>query len=297
MKILYLTSPTPRMDYQCDMLAHGLRISHGADFIDSPRIDHLYTDYGDTSTLYGRGFTLTKLLPEIPIDRSQIPERISAKEFDLIIYGSVCRGIPFLQRVTSVYPRERILFIDGEDQSDIIPELSQHGLYFKRELYSAIPKVFPIFFAIPVTKIGTIKPTFKDRVRAFIDPRDRATYIYTDERSYYQDYSRSLFAFTTKKAGWDTLRTLEIMANGCLPIFLDLDQCPPLTCIQLPKPELLEVLTYAEKDGTYWDTTEGKAIWTSLWRRVHLRFVTRATTNFLAQYVLETQAREAALVD
>jgi hypothetical protein len=293
MKILYLSSPAPRPDYQCDMLFHGLRSQPGHTVTDYPRLDHLYTDYGETAALYGRGFTMTRLLPEVPLDRSNIAERISAREFDLIIYGSVCRGIQFLQRVSSVYPREKILFIDGEDQPDLIPELPAHGIYFKRELTLSVPGVYPIFFAIPVTKIGTIKPTLKDKVRAYIDPRDKSTYIYTDERSYYQDYSRSLFAFTMKKAGWDSLRTLEIMANGCLPIFLDLAECPPLTCIQLPKSELLEVLPYADRDGTFWDTESGKAIWKSLWRRVHLKFATHCTTNWLATYVLETQQREA----
>jgi len=283
------------MDYQCDSLFHGLRSSHGAAVLDVPRIDHLYTDYsGDPEKLYGRGFTMTRLLPEILIDRERIPERISAHEFDLIIYGSVCRAVPYLQRVTSSYAPHEILFIDGEDQPDLILDLTQRGLYFKRELASTMPAVYPIFFAIPVIKIGTIKPTFKDRVRAFSDPRDRSTYIYTDEHSYYQDYSRSLFAFTMRKAGWDAMRHLEIMANGTIPLFLDLAKCPVTTCIHLPKPELLEALTYMDRDGTFWETSEGKALWTSLWRRIHLRFVTHATTQALAQYVLEIQSREAA---
>jgi len=97
-----------------------------------------------------------------------------------------------------------------------------------------------------------------------------------------------------KKAGWDSLRTLEIMANGCLPIFLDLDKCHAQTCIQLPKAELLEVLKYSDRDGSYWDTDSGKQTWKSLWRQVHLRFVTHCTTTWLAQYLLDTQQREAA---
>jgi hypothetical protein len=291
MKILYL-SPGNRMDYQSDMLLHGLRTLHGADVVDIARVNHLYQDYGDVSTLYGRGFTLTKLLdPALPIDRTLIPERIINRYFDLIIYGSICRDVRYLNLVTSSYPREQILFIDGEDQPNVLTELSRHGLYFKRELIDPRPGVFPIHFAIPVSKIGTIKPTLKSQVRALSDPRDPSTYIYTSEQDYYLDYSKSLFAFTLKKAGWDSLRTLEIMANGCIPLFLDLAQCPAYTCIQLPKPELLEALSYQDHDGTYWDSEEGKSIWKSLWRRIHLRFVSRCTTISLAQYVLETCAR------
>lgn len=294
MRILYL-SPGNRMDYQCDALLHGLRALHGSEVVDFPRVDHLYEDYQrDPSQLYGRGFTMTRILPNISIDRAQIVERILSHSFDLVIYGSVCRDVRLLKLVTSSYPRESILFIDGEDKPNIIQELSRHGLYFKRELAKPSPNVYPIYFAIPVSKIGTIKPVVKSQVRAQSDPRDPETYIYTQEHDYYKDYSTSLFAFTTKKAGWDSMRTLEIMANGCIPLFLDLAQCPEYTCIQLPKPELLEALTFMDRDGTYWNTEEGRAIWKSLWKRIHLRFVTRATTISLAQYVLETRERVLA---
>lgn len=294
MKILYLSS-AERPDYQCDMLAHGLRMLYGADFIDAPRISFLYNDYCDVASLYGRGFSLYGLLPDIEVDRAHIQDRIRAREFDLIIYGSIHRSQNFFDLVIDTYPREKILFIDGEDHPQLFYNLSRHGLYFKRELYDASPGVYPIHFAIPTSKIGTIKPTLKDKVRAAIDPRDKSTYIYASELAYYTEYSRSLFAFTTRKAGWDALRHLEIMANGCLPIFLDLVECPDLTCTHLPKAELLEVLTYADRDGSYWDTEEGKAVWKSLWRRVHLKFVFKSTTERLAQYVIETQQREEAI--
>jgi hypothetical protein len=291
MKILYF-GPA-QCDYQADMLFHGLRVSLGVSVIDFPRLDRMYSDYPDPSTLYGSGFTLYGLLPDHTIDRENLGPRISAKEFDLIIYGSVCRAVPFLTLVTRVYPRERILFIDGEDAPTTLLDIAQHGIYFKRELSAPAPGIHPIHFAIPTSKIGTLKDTPKIRVRALIDPRDRSTYTYTTERDYYSDYAQSLFAFTMKKAGWDTLRHYEIMANKCIPLFLDLAQCPETTCINLPKAELLEALTYQDRDASFWDCDEGHAIWTSLWRRIHLKFVAYSTTERLAQYVLEVQQREA----
>ena len=33
-----------------------------------------------------------------------------------------------------------------------------------------------------------------------------------------------------EKGGWDTLRTYEIIANKCIPLFLDIKECPS-TCI------------------------------------------------------------------
>src|SRR5208337_4798729 len=134
--------------------------------------------------------------------------------------------------------------------------------------------------------------TPKSQVRAFIDPRDRSTYIYTTEKDYYADYARSLFAFTTKKAGWDQLRTLEILANRCIPLYLGLADCPEWTCVNLPKSELLEALTLMDRDGPYWETDDGKSVWLSLWRRIHLKFTVRSTTEALARYVIDVQQRE-----
>jgi hypothetical protein len=295
MNILFL-SPATRMDYQCDSVFIGLRQLYGDSVIDYPRIPHLYQDYGDVSALYGRGFTLTKILPEILVNRDHIRDRITTREFDLIIYGSIQRDQSWFDLVVSKYPRERVLLIDGEDQSHLLYNLSRHGLYFKRELPSAMPGVYPIHFAIPTSKIGTIRPMIKSQVRAHSDPRDRSTYIFQTEQDYYSDYSRSLFAFTMRKGGWDAMRHYEIMANGCIPLFLDLSECPETTLMQLPKSELLEALTYIDRDGSYWATEEGKAVWTSLHRRIHLKFVCHSTTERLGQYVIETQQRAASQV-
>jgi hypothetical protein len=292
MNILFL-SPVTRMDYQCDAAFIGLRQLYGPTVIDYPRIPHLYQDYGDVSQLYGRGFTLTKILPEIAIDRNHVRERIFSREFDLVVYGSVQRDQSFFDLVVSKYPRERVLLIDGEDQSHLLYNLSRHGLYFKRELPSAMPGVYPIHFAIPKEKISTLRHLPKIRVRAHSDPRDRSTYTFQTEQDYYADYAQSLFAFTMRKGGWDAMRHYEIMANGCIPLFLDLSECPHTTLMQLPKPELLEALTYIDRDGSFWDTAEGKSIWTSLYRRIHLKFVCHSTTERLAQYVIETQQQAA----
>ena len=291
MNILFL-SPAARPDYQCDALFHGLRTIYGAGVTDFPELPYMYSNFSPLSSLYGLGFTLYGLLQEIPIDRSAIPERIASREFDLIIYGSIQRGQHFFDLVVKHYPRERILLIDGEDQSSLLYNLHKRGLYFKRELPEAMPGIYPIHLAIPASKISTQRHLPKTKVRASIDPRDRSTYIYQTEQDYYSDYAQSLFAFTTKKGGWDALRHYEIMANGAIPLFLDLDQCPHTTCMQLPKPELLEALSLMHLDGNYWETAEGKSRWLSLHRRIHLKFACHSTTERLAQYVIDTQARE-----
>ena len=54
-------------------------------------------------------------------------------------------------------------------------------------------------------------------------------------------YQDSIFALTYKKAGWDTLRHYEILMNGCLPIFLDIENCPTDTMVNFPKKDVIEL--------------------------------------------------------
>jgi hypothetical protein len=294
MNILYL-SHASIPDYQSDMLLHGLKSLFGPAIIDFPKPDYMYNTYKDLSCLYGRGFTLYGGLEDGPVDRTFLVDKIRDHYFDLIIYGSIQRYRKHYDWVLEHYRKHEILLVDGEDQSHVLYDCLGQGIYFKRELAQEHPQLKPIHFAIPSRQIGLYRQLPKTRVRAHMDPRDLSTYIYTDESSYYQDYAQSLFAFTTRKSGWDCLRHYEIIANMCIPLFLDLDKCPTTTCMNLPKPELLEALQLQDLDSTYWDTADGKAIWQSLHRRIHIKFVRYSTTEQLAQYVLETQRIEASL--
>jgi hypothetical protein len=47
--------------------------------------------------------------------------------------------------------------------------------------------------------------------------------------------SRSLFAVTFKKSGWDCMRHLEIMAAGALPVFTDIADLPAGTMAAYPR--------------------------------------------------------------
>lgn len=100
---------------------------------------------------------------------------------------------------------------------------------------------YPIQFSISEKKIVTSIPT-KDWDFAFIVPREMNTYIYTDEETYYRDYQRSYYAITCAKGGWDCMRHYEILANGCIPYFVDIDKCNPKTMAFLPKDLILEAM-------------------------------------------------------
>ncbi len=98
--------------------------------------------------------------------------------------------------------------------------------------------LYPITFSIPETKIVDTIPE-KKRILSPLIPGDLSTYIYETENEYYDQYKESMFAITTKKRGWDCLRHYEILACGTLPVFLDIDMCPPNT-MALWRKDLLE---------------------------------------------------------
>ena len=111
-------------------------------------------------------------------------------------------------------------------------------------------KPFPIQFAIHESKIVKEIPE-KDQDFAFIIPGNIRTYIYNEESEYYKDYQRSFFALTWKKGGWDCMRHYEILANGCIPYFVDLDQCDPNTMQFLPRELIKEAMNLEKNTGKF----------------------------------------------
>ncbi|MBF8263346.1 MAG: hypothetical protein HW387_1011 [Parachlamydiales bacterium] len=145
----------------------------------------------------------------------------------------------------------------------------------------------PIQFSIPEEKIVTEIPC-KDFSFAPLIPSQLSTYIYNSEGSYYRDYQRSYYAVTCRKGGWDCLRHYEILANGCIPYFVNLPKCPPKTLTFFPKELVLEGMnmagiSYPEIDFQQFDTSKYKKIVAELleFTRKHL------TTKKIAQYLLE----------
>ena len=68
-------------------------------------------------------------------------------------------------------------------------------------------------------------------------------------------YSRSLFATTTRKGGWDCLRHYEILKNNCLPFFPNIEEKPRLTMVNYPVKLQKEVNSFFKNfilhDDTY----------------------------------------------
>ena len=251
MKILFISSSNVKRDsrlndYMHDIVLHGLREIYGNSVIDYPGVWYMYRDEVkkrnyDISNLWGKGFTLYNLLSNYQqIDRTDIENKIKTNYFDFIIFGAIDKAQLFFD--IAINSKSKIIFVDGNDSSFINEQITDKGVYFKRELISDnIKNVYPINFAIPKEKIvHTINPKPLNILAPLI-PGKYSTYIYENEQDYYQSYRNSVFALTYKKMGWDSLRHYEILMNGCIPLFLNIDKCPEKILTNLPKKLLSEI--------------------------------------------------------
>lgn len=249
MKILFLHSESSQKnlinDYQSDLLLHGLRDLYGYNVVDFPGSWYLYEDQiikrdFDTNNLWGKGFNIKNILKNFcDIDRDDIHNKIKKKFFDLVIFSSCRRSIKFLDDVIKY--NNNFIFVDGEDDQLIDFKIASKGLYFKRELYMEKKNLLPINFAIPQNKIINKINLKTPNILAPLIPGKKKTYIYNNEDEYNKMYQNSLFAITYKKAGWDCYRHYEILMNGCIPIFLNIENCPKLTMTSFPKKLLSEI--------------------------------------------------------
>ena len=232
-------------DYLGDLTLHGFRELYGEDVIDYPGSWHLYKDEAEKrkinkDIIWGRGFTYTNILDNFDnINREDIKNKIKSNYFELIVYGSIRRSDLFLD--IAVNSKSKIIFIDGHDDTYIEKKFLKYGLYFKREYIETTKNVEPINLSVPKSKILKsidIKPI---HLVAPLIPGKSKTYIYKNEEDYYKMYQKSIFGITYKKTGWDCMRHYEILMNGCLPLFLDIENCPDLTMKNLPKKKIIEI--------------------------------------------------------
>ena len=283
MKILYITNPFDTAchsggyisDYLNDLLFYGLT-ELDIEVVDSTPIFSIYSEYKSwihPKNLWG-GFTAFNLIDwDSNIDlRGNWVEKIKNKYFDLIIYGNIRRCADYYDIASTVYPTTKIIFIDGNDDTDIIQ--TKHP-YFKRELIKSTPNVFPISFAFPTCKL-TQSNHNKQKHFATCIPNKPETYIFKNEQSYYQDYQDSFYGYTQKKAGWDCMRHYEILGNYCVPFF-DLSNCPEQTLYNFPK-KLIKNLQPPMSKSKYYDLADELFKYTS----------ENLTTKALAEYVLST---------
>jgi hypothetical protein len=286
MKILYITNHVDIArasggfinDYQNDLVFYGLRELFGDDVVDSTQIIHLYKEYKDRihpNHLWG-GMTTFWLIEDNNIDRTNIEDKIKDQYYDLIIYGSIKRCKDYYNLVSKHYPDNKVILIDGNDETDLDPLYKKH-LYFKRELIEKHPNLIPITFGIPTSKLTTQLPT-KTQEYATCIPGQPETYIFKEEKPYYEDYQKSYYGVTMKKAGWDAMRHYEILGNYCIPYFIGLEDCPKDTLANLPK----ELLIEGRELASNFDESKYFNILNELFEYTKANL----TTKNIAQYVL-----------
>ena len=287
MKILYITNHIKIAqasggfisDYQNDLVFYGLRELYGDNVVDSTQIVSLYKEYENKIPKYHLwgGMTTFWLIGDNNIDRTNIEQKITDQFYDLIIYGSIKRCKDYYDLVSQHYPDNKVILIDGNDEPELDPLYKKH-LYFKRELTIDHPNVKPITFGIPTCKLANPNRN-KTQDYATCIPGQPETYIFKEERPYYEDYQKSYYGVTMKKAGWDCMRHYEILGNYCMPYFTDLEDCPKNTLSSFPKKLLLEAKELASNfdEQKYYEILD----------KVFKHTKEHLTTKSLAKYILD----------
>ena len=286
-KILYITNykgsgkpGTGISDYLNDLTFYGLKELYGDDIIDSTQIIHLYKEnYNklDHKRLFGI-LSGTWLFDKDTTDRSNIEEKIKDKYFDLIIYGSIRRCWDYWGLVLKTYPKDRVILLDGEDDRGVL-DLHKNYLYFKRELISRNKhkNVKPISFSWPTKNLTKPNPLIKSQKFGTVIPGNKDTYIFNNQKDYYNDYQQSYFGLTTKKEGWDCMRHYEILGNYSLPFFPDLKDCPPETLFNFPKDLISESNNLVDN----FDTKEYFSILGEVFEHTKKHLTTKAVAQYL----------------
>jgi hypothetical protein len=94
--------------------------------------------------------------------------------------------------------------------------------------------LYPISYSIPEELIVPYVP-FK------ICHTASHEYQFTDSHMYLKNYKNAIFGDTRLKCGWDCFRHYEILSQGTIPFFHNLEKCPPLTLHNFPKQKIIEL--------------------------------------------------------
>ena len=117
-KILYL-SGNISPDYLRCVTLHGFKSLIGSDCHDYPKVPHIYKSNNiNYESLYGKGMTYTNLLdPKLHNDNldATIIDNIKNKYYDIVIYGSYHRGMPYYNLISKIYKSNEIILLCGED--------------------------------------------------------------------------------------------------------------------------------------------------------------------------------------
>lgn len=168
-------------------------------------------------------------------------------------------------------------------ESELIPPpsrpLSSNSIRRARDLQEPLPWKFegnvrPI--RIPRIREDRSNLWPKTRLVSTVWPGDR--YSFQDEEQYLQEYRSSHYAFSPKKGGWDTMRSIEILFSDCIPIIPNIGRSPDLALFGYPKTFLAEIWKFAQ-DGALPVPDNYDRQWLNDWAQRHL--TSQAQAKFL----------------
>lgn len=131
----------------------------------------------------------------------------------------------------------------------------------KTQMLTNYSNIYTITTSIPsevfITNIDEVIKNKKVDIYDGIKNRPVGCYYeFNNEEEYYNAYKQAKWGLTKKKNGWDCLRHYEIIANGCLPLFENLENCPENTLSNFPKQLLIEAKnkkdTMSDSDYNYY---------------------------------------------
>jgi len=122
-------------DYLRCLTLSGFKNLLGAECHDYPRVAHLYDDYtGDFVRHWGGGMTYQKTIRTAyrndEYDNTVVSDIMNHK-YDIVVYGSYHRGLPFIDIVSSFYKDNEIVLLCGED-CDIDKNRTYHNCPLKK---------------------------------------------------------------------------------------------------------------------------------------------------------------------
>lgn len=243
MKVLLINSDEGP-DYLADLVNYFF-ITNKYEIFTNHNLHFLFDDFQNTSSLYGRGFTLygklNKSLKSTVTTLSDEAIFDMLPFFDVVVFTSIHRKYKG-QNVKSKYfykfskklKTKDIFVLDGEDFVEIDSDVALLSNYFKRELTDKNKNfASPISFSFPEFEVLSDIKFKKTQILAPMDPRFQNSYIF-NESQYFEQYKKSIFGVTTKKAGWDCLRHYEILSTNTLLYFPGIEEKPLLTMEHFP---------------------------------------------------------------
>ncbi len=168
--VLFLGNHVP--DYLPDFMFHGFQLRLGIGrieqnslqgtflFPDKPHLGRQFSArdnekvYGKNMAMGRRSFCASRQCLSVTNSKNWdekgysdwIQNQIQARSFEVVVYGSPRRNLPFLDVVKNHYPRDKVIFFFGEDSQITTEDIQEFnfGRMFVREIPDSLCSEIPL---------------------------------------------------------------------------------------------------------------------------------------------------------